>query len=272
MDGQRVKEKPGSGGPMCSRGDMTSGEDGASTRTAAESIAEHIRSRIASGELQPGDMLPSERVLLESYDVARPTMRETLRILESDGLITIERGTRGGARVVVPDLNRLARRVGLLLQLRGTDLKELIEAQAAIQPGAAALAAHSSDRAEFERLRAAVDRCVEATSIEVLLTSLEAFSRGLMEASHNRPLVLYNELIASLLTKALRDYAEDAGISVAEAAGALRWATKQLATLVDLIEAGEAERAAQFWRETLGRVAVAVWPDPSPFAVYPRPS
>lgn len=238
------------------------------TRTAAESIAERIRSRIASGELQPGDMLPSERVLLETYDVARPTMRETLRILESDGLITVERGARGGARVVAPDLNRLARRVGLLLQLRGTDLKELIEAQAAIQPGAAALAARSSDRAELACLRAAVDRCVEATSIEVLLTALEAFSRRLMEASHNRPLVLYNELIASLLTKALGDYAEDAGISVVETAGALRWATSQLAILVDLIEAGEAERAAQFWRETLVRVAVAVWPDPSPFAVY----
>src|SRR3974390_738493 len=63
----------------------------------------------ASGQGKPGDMLPSERLLIDSYDVARPTMRGALRILESDGLISIERGTHGGARVREPDLVPLAR-------------------------------------------------------------------------------------------------------------------------------------------------------------------
>ena len=61
-------------------------------RTASETVAEAIRARIATGALRPGDMLPSERSLLDEFGVARPTMREALRILESDGLVSVRRG------------------------------------------------------------------------------------------------------------------------------------------------------------------------------------
>jgi hypothetical protein len=46
-----------------------------SARTASEQVAEQVRSLIASGRVKPGEMLPSERQLLDTYDVARPTMR-----------------------------------------------------------------------------------------------------------------------------------------------------------------------------------------------------
>src|SRR5260221_14469516 len=62
-------------------------------RTASEAVAEDIRAQIATGRLQAGDRLPSETSLLQVYDVARSTMREALRILESDRLVVVERGT-----------------------------------------------------------------------------------------------------------------------------------------------------------------------------------
>ena len=239
-----------------------------SARTASEAIAEQIRSRIASGDLQPDDMLPSERVLLETYDVARPTMRGALRILESDGLISVERGVHGGARIVEPDLSSLARRVGLHLQLRGTDLRELLEAQVAIQPGAAALAARARDDADLALLRAAVQRCVDAGGIEEFVLSVAHFGTAVLRASHNRVLELYGELTVAILIEVLDAYVTQAGITLETADEAIRWAERQFATLVDLIEEGDGDRAEQFWRKQLARLGAGRRQTPSPFEMY----
>jgi len=241
---------------------------GADVRTAAEAISEQIRSRIASGELRPGDMLPSERVLLEAYNVARPTMRGALRILESDGLVSIERGTRGGARIVEPDLAPLARRIGLQLQLRGTQLSELFEAQAVLQPQAAALAAAARDDADLANLRACIERCVAAESVDTFLAAVEDFGNAVLRATHNQVLTLFGELTSALLKQTLRDYMGSAGITLDATRDALKWAAEQFVALVDLIEAGQADEAERFWRSRLEAAATGPWPGPSPFIVY----
>ena len=152
-------------------------------RTAGEAVAEEIRSQIATGQLRPGDMLPPERALLDRYGVAQPTMRGALRILESDGLISIERGTKGGARVTEPDVAPLARRVGLHLQLRGTDVRDLIQAEAVIQPGAAGLAALARGAEDVERLRSAVRAAAGAASVAEYLTALTEFTDALLHTA-----------------------------------------------------------------------------------------
>src|SRR5713101_1410778 len=65
----------------------------------AELVAERIRSQIARSEFKPGDALPSETVLMERFGVARPTMREAIRILESESLISTRRGSQSGLKV-----------------------------------------------------------------------------------------------------------------------------------------------------------------------------
>ena len=82
----------------------------------AELVAAYIRRRIVRGELQRDDALPPESALMEQFSVSRPTLREAFRILESEGLITIRRGARGGARVQVPTTEVAAGYVGLVLQ------------------------------------------------------------------------------------------------------------------------------------------------------------
>src|SRR5687767_10224840 len=96
---------------------------------------------IARGDLKPGDALPSETALMEQFGVARPTMREAIRVLESDGLIRIQLGMYGGARVQELDLDLLARRAGLYLQMHGTTMRDLVEAQNVVEPGTVRLAA-----------------------------------------------------------------------------------------------------------------------------------
>ncbi|WP_405955582.1 GntR family transcriptional regulator [Streptomyces phaeochromogenes] len=56
-------------------------------------IAEELRRQIESGEWRPGDKLPSERALAETYGAARNTAREAIRILAEQGLVTAKHGS-----------------------------------------------------------------------------------------------------------------------------------------------------------------------------------
>ncbi|MZD07753.1 UTRA domain-containing protein [Streptomyces sp. SID5785] len=78
---------------------------GASQQPASRRIAEALRSAIESGELAPGDKLPSERTLAEIHGAARNTAREAVRILAEQGLVT----ARHGRGVFVREPQRLFR-------------------------------------------------------------------------------------------------------------------------------------------------------------------
>ena len=94
-----------------------------------ELIAAHLRRRIVRGELRAGETLPAESQLMEQFGVSRPTLREAFRILEAETLISVRRGSRGGARVVAPDTSVAARYVGLLLQMQGATINDVYEAR-----------------------------------------------------------------------------------------------------------------------------------------------
>ncbi|MET7417541.1 GntR family transcriptional regulator [Dactylosporangium sp. NPDC005555] len=59
---------------------------------AYKGITEALRARFASGEFQPGAVLPSEAALVAEYRVARNTVRRALDQLAEDGLITTQPG------------------------------------------------------------------------------------------------------------------------------------------------------------------------------------
>jgi GntR family transcriptional regulator, transcriptional repressor for pyruvate dehydrogenase complex len=237
-------------------------------RTASEQVAEQIRSLIASGEVKPGDMLPSERLLIDAYDVARPTMRGALRILESDGLISIERGTHGGARVLEPDLVPLARLFGLHLQMRGANMRELFDTQAALLPTAVSLAAGNRTDPEIQQLRSIVERCGSAATLETFLLAVADFGTAVLKATHNRVLALYGELSTAVRSEALYDFASSAGFTFENLEIFLRRTSKFFSSLVDLIEAGEADRAERLWKNELTRASAALWPEQAPLELY----
>jgi GntR family transcriptional regulator, transcriptional repressor for pyruvate dehydrogenase complex len=85
----------------------------------SELIAARLRRQIVRGAVRPGEKLPPETELMEQFGVSRPTIREAFRILETERLIVVRPGSRGGAQVVAPDPAVAARYVGLLLQLQG---------------------------------------------------------------------------------------------------------------------------------------------------------
>ena len=69
----------------------------------ADMVASVLRDRIVNGELGNGDLLPKQDELLEEFRISRPSLREALRILESEGLLTVRRGNVGGSVVEAPN-------------------------------------------------------------------------------------------------------------------------------------------------------------------------
>lgn len=71
---------------------LTSTIDPASDRPVYKQIADHLRTAIARGRLREGDQLPSEAQLMSHYTVARMTIRNAMRLLQDEGLVTAEHG------------------------------------------------------------------------------------------------------------------------------------------------------------------------------------
>src|SRR5262249_30225528 len=122
----------------------------------AEVIVERLRRQIVRGELVEGEALPSEQELQDRFGVSRPTLREAFRILESESLITIRRGARGGALVRVPNTDVAARYAAFILEYRGTTLADLYEARIVIEPAAVALLAAQRTTRGLSRLAEAL--------------------------------------------------------------------------------------------------------------------
>jgi DNA-binding FadR family transcriptional regulator len=101
---------------------------------AAELIAEKLRRRIVLGELSAGDALLSEAEMMVEFNVSRASLREAFRILEAESLIEVKRGAHGGARIRLPTDEAAAKTIGVLLQIRGATLEEILDALLIIEP------------------------------------------------------------------------------------------------------------------------------------------
>jgi DNA-binding FadR family transcriptional regulator len=104
-------------------------------------LAQRIVGDVQRGGLAPGDKLPSERLMMEQYDVGRGTLREALRYLEFQGLLSFKPGPGGGPVVQKPGADSLAATLSLLLQFDGAPYRVIAEARAAFEPLMARLAA-----------------------------------------------------------------------------------------------------------------------------------
>ena len=94
---------------------------------ASEVIYDQIYLKIASGDLRPGDTLPSERELAEQFHRSRPSVREALRMLQQDGLLKISLGSAGGAVVQSISLKTVEEPLKKLVEIGAINLDELVE-------------------------------------------------------------------------------------------------------------------------------------------------
>ena len=226
----------------------------------AELIATLYRRQIVRGELRPGDTLPSEQQLMEQFGVSRPTLREAFRILEAEDLISVKRGSRGGARVTQPSLSVAARYVGLLLQVQGTTIADVYEARMVLEPACARLLAGrrtARDLADLnaciEDLRGAVEAgrpgTAQLNAPEPALWSSQAarFHELIMQRSGSNTLAVQGgvlqDIVATHLALALsRDRARDDELAN------FRRNVRSYEKLVTLVEERDGPGAEQHWR------------------------
>jgi GntR family transcriptional regulator, transcriptional repressor for pyruvate dehydrogenase complex len=120
----------------------------------AESVAAELRARILSGDLAAdparGDeyWLPTQDQLVREFGVSYPSVREALRILETEGLVTVRRGSVGGALVHRPDAASAGYHLGLALQGAHVTLRDLADGLRLVEPLCAAGCARREDRGD----------------------------------------------------------------------------------------------------------------------------
>src|SRR5690606_4639299 len=140
----------------------------------AELVATRLRDRILRGELADGDLLPKEDELREEFPVSKPSMREALRILETEGLVTVRRGNQGGAIVHRPTAANAAYTLAIVLSGQRVTIADVAASLREVEPACAALCAKREDRAEavVPRLRQLQDEALAAVDDLVAATTL----------------------------------------------------------------------------------------------------
>jgi len=177
-------------------------------RKLADEVRDRLLTMIRSGELQPGDRLPSERDLMDRFAVGRPAVREALQSLGSAGLIEISHGER--ARIAVPDTRNMFDRIGQtmlhLLQTSPTTLEHLKEARILFEVGMVKTAAQNATPADIlnlehalEEQRAALENVPEFVKRDM------AFHTAIAAISGNSVCVILSEAMLDWLFNFRRD-------------------------------------------------------------------
>jgi DNA-binding FadR family transcriptional regulator len=216
----------------------------------AEVIAARLRKQIVHGELRQDDALPSETALIEQFGVSRPTLREAFRILESESLISIRRGARGGARVNAPDGGAAARYTGLILEYRGATLRDVYDARSVIEPSCAGRLARNHTDEDIAVLRAAAAEANETSDPMVRIRLHTDFHALIVGRSKNTTLDVLSGMLRNIIDQVTWD-AVRSQTSAEAAAHADSHGNRAHNKLIDLIEAADADGATALWRKHL---------------------
>jgi DNA-binding FadR family transcriptional regulator len=161
-------------------------------------VFEAIEELIVSGELTPGSLLPIEGELAQQFGVNRSTIREGIRLLEQSGLV--ERAAAKRLAVSRPPLDRLASRASRALLLHQVTFSELWEAQMAIEPAVAGLAAARATDEMISRLARNLEQMKGSEgSLDRFIELDMEFHDLIAEAANNRAMTLARETSSLLI-------------------------------------------------------------------------
>ncbi|WP_371878010.1 FadR/GntR family transcriptional regulator [Shinella zoogloeoides] len=161
---------------------------------------------ICGGRFAPGAVLPRESDLCQSYGVSRTVVRESLKVLETKGLV------RGRPRVGTLVCARSEWNVldAQILEWMGPDvlsaelLGSILEARRTVEPAAAFLAAQRATAQEIADLERACDEMAEAEGdLEAFTGADTRFHETLLKASHNQVFHQLSSIIHAALSYAL---------------------------------------------------------------------
>lgn len=216
-------------------------------------VADHLRSQIARGELNPGDKLTLEADLLKKFQVSRPTLREALRVLESEGLIELGRGSRTGATVLAPSIRTAARYGSLYLATQGTTIGEVHQVRTLIEPSMVAMLARRPSRECVQALQDCAREqreAIERNDYIAAISALDKLHGVMIRYANNRTLSLLAGILGNMAAKAYRHpllYGSQATRRAFQKR--TEKSVEAHCHLVELITGRKVTEAEKFWRE-----------------------
>jgi len=215
-------------------------------------LSDAIRERIATGDLAPGDTLPTERDMQEEFGVSRATLREALRTLEAEGLITSTAGGRKGARVEPPSIAYAARFAGLLLRVRGATIGNVFAVRMLLEPAAARLVAERSPVPDLSELHDLLAKMRENSGNPRELGRLRSlFDEMLLSLSGNEALAIIGQILSHISLNNLQKIPETVKPFPQESVETINISRERLTRVVEAIERGQAGEAENLLLENM---------------------
>jgi GntR family transcriptional regulator, transcriptional repressor for pyruvate dehydrogenase complex len=225
--------------------------DPISRRKTYELVAERLVTLIGDRSFQPGDPVPTERELTASFHVGRSSVREALRMLESQGVI---RSANGGTFVVADAAQPLNSSLRLLLTLdESSRLHDVIELRSILECEAAALAAERHGPEHLTRMDEAIEEMTEGLEEpegDAFIDADLRFHLAVAEATGNRVLLHSMHAVRDVIRRML--------MTVFNLPGSAARAVEEHRSVRAAIAAGDASRARDEMRAHLTRVGVDV--------------
>ncbi len=207
---------------------------------AYQVVLRHIEAGILAGRFHAGDQLPPERDLAANLGVGRSAVREAMRVLQTQGLITSSTGPGRGTRISPAQGSALARIFQLHFALSDTGSGDLTETRVALERSSSALAAQRGTPASLRQLDAVVAAMATAEQ-------MDAFNRLDTEFHVLIARAGQNQLIADLtvaMRQAVREAIRDASSSLPDWPRFRVQLLREHREILDAIMAGDATAAA----------------------------
>lgn len=161
---------------------------------ASVAIYEQIRSKILSGELKPGDKLPSEREMIELFQRSRPTVREAMRMLENKNYIST---SRRGAFINKPTTDQAEQTLNNLIRLRLVSESDLIKVRLVCESLAVRMACENRTEQDISHMQDLLNECYEYRNDRIRTMELGLrFNNAMAKASHNEMLYLVVRILS----------------------------------------------------------------------------
>jgi GntR family transcriptional regulator, transcriptional repressor for pyruvate dehydrogenase complex len=160
-----------------------------------DQVANQIQQYIVTNKLGPGDRLPTESKLAETFGISRLSLREATKALEFLGIVESKTGV--GLTVGRIDIGRVTEHLSFHSDLLDADPNQLIDSRVILETG---VLSHVSRRMKVDKsieqqLRAIVDRSRSARDLKTWIALDIEFHRSLLEASGLNPLVAFGDLL-----------------------------------------------------------------------------
>lgn len=218
------------------------------SRTVARMVAKNI----ADGKISPGSSLPSEQEMAQRFGVGRASVREGLRLLEAQGLVTVRQGLGGGPIVAEPSGIEFGETLSMYLQVNDIRFSEVVEAAIEMEGLSAAMVADKVASGEITdiSLLTGDGSMVEQQSNEDVIEFGVGFHDCMRHLAGNYILELTGSSLAHIFgDRALGAHADD-------------WTERERKTfehkhseIVAAISAGNATEARRLAREHMKEVA-----------------